>query len=204
MTHDSIGLGEDGPTHQPVEHLSALRTIPGLVVMRPCDAVETSECWELALTRKEGPTLLALSRQDLPPARIEPSVQNLSARGAYLLRAASKAPRAVLIATGSEVGIALAARDKLEADGIPASVVSMPSTSLFDRQSADYRASLFPERAVRVAVEAASSWGWERYIGIEGGFVGMPGFGASAPYKTLYEKFGITAEAVVKAVRERL
>ncbi len=146
MTHDSIGLGEDGPTHQPVEHLSSLRAIPNLLVFRPCDAIETSECWQITLERRDGPSLMALSRQDLPQARIERANGNLCAKGGYVLRTASKTPRAVLISTGSEISIALTARDKLEAAGIPTSIASLPSTNLFDRQSADYRASVLPPR----------------------------------------------------------
>jgi transketolase len=202
MTHDSIGLGEDGPTHQPIEHLAALRAIPNLIVLRPADAVETSECWEIALSRRDGPSLLALSRQDLPQVR--QSAGNMSARGAYVLKEASRQPRAVLIATGSEVQIALGAQTALEAGGIPARVVSMPSTHLFDAQGADYRASVLPQGALKVAVEAGVRQGWEKYIGEGGAFVGLSGFGASAPYKVLYEQFGLTPAAVANAVRERL
>jgi transketolase len=204
MTHDSIGLGEDGPTHQPIEHLAALRAIPNLLVMRPADAIETSECWEIALARRDGPSLLALSRQDLAQVRLTASSSNLSARGAYVLKAAPRPPRAVLIATGSEVQIALGAQDLLDKDGIPVSVVSMPSMSLFDAQGEDYRAAVLPEALPRVAVEAGVRQGWDKYIGTGGGFVGLGGFGASAPYKVLYERFGVTPDAVVKAVRERL
>jgi transketolase len=204
MTHDSIGLGEDGPTHQPIEHLAALRALPNLLVMRPADAIETSECWEIALARRDGPSLLALSRQDLAQARLAPSASNLSARGAYVLKAAARPPRAVLIATGSEVQIALEAQGLLDKEGVAASVVSMPAMKLFDMQSAGYRASVLPEGLPRVATEAGVRQCWDKYIGTEGGFVGLSGFGASAPYKTLFEKFGMTPEAVVNAVRERL
>jgi transketolase len=204
MTHDSIGLGEDGPTHQPIEHLAALRAIPNLLVMRPADAIETSECWEIALARRDGPSLLALSRQDLGQARFAASPSNLSARGAYVLKPGSHPPQAVLIATGSEVQIALEAQRLLDKEGIPVSVVSMPAMSLFDAQQAGYRASVLPEALPRVAVEAGVRQGWDKYIGIDGGFVGLGGFGASAPYKVLYERFGVTPDAVVKAVRERL
>jgi transketolase len=204
MTHDSIGLGEDGPTHQPIEHLAALRAIPNLLVMRPADAIETSECWEIALVRRDGPSLLALSRQDLAQVRLTASATNLSARGAYVLKAASPTPRAVLIATGSEVQIAIEAQGLLDKEGIAVSIVSMPAMSLFDAQGAEYRASVLPEGLPSVAIEAGVRQGWEKYIETAGGFVGLHGFGASAPYKTLYEKFGVTPDAVVKAVRERV
>ena len=204
MTHDSIGLGEDGPTHQPVEHLAALRAIPDLLVMRPADAVETAECWEIALGEKRRPSLLALSRQNLPTVRTEHNPENLSRRGAYVLREAGVRAKVTILATGSEVEIALAARDVLERDGIGARVVSMPCWELFDAQDADYRARVLGEGTLRIAVEAAAAMGWERYLGPNGIFVGMHGFGASAPYKELYKHFGITAEAVADAARARL
>ncbi|MBL6935755.1 MAG: transketolase [Alphaproteobacteria bacterium] len=203
MTHDSIGLGEDGPTHQPVEHLASLRAIPNLYVMRPSDAMETAECWEMALKRDDGPSVLALSRQGLPALRKEAG-ENLCARGGYILAEAEGEPRAVLMASGSEVEIALAARDALQADGIPARVVSLPCWEAFDAQSEDYRDEVLGKDTVRVAVEASSTFGWERYVGLEGTVIGMTGFGESAPAGDLYEHFGITADAVAEAVKTRL
>ncbi|MFQ5955789.1 MAG: transketolase C-terminal domain-containing protein, partial [Kiloniellales bacterium] len=204
MTHDSIGLGEDGPTHQPVEHLAGLRALPNLNVFRPADAVETAECWLLALGRTQGPSVIALTRQGLPAVRTEHVSENLCARGAYELAAADGAARVTLLATGSEVSIALAARDLLQAEGVPTRVLSMPCWELFEAQPADVRAAVLGQGTVRVAVEAAAPLGWERYVGEGGAVVGMTGFGASAPYKDLYPHFGITAEAVVEAVRKRL
>jgi transketolase len=204
MTHDSIGLGEDGPTHQPVEHLASLRAMPNVTVFRPADAVETAECWELALANETGPSVIALTRQSVPAVRIDGDKENLSARGGYVLAAAEGEGRAVLLATGSEISIALAARDALQADGVPTSVVSLPSWELFDAQPADYRAGVLGEDVVRVAVEAAVRMGWERYIGLDGAFIGMEGFGVSAPAPELYRHFNITPEAVADAVRARL
>ena len=210
MTHDSIGLGEDGPTHQPVEHLAALRAIPNMVVLRPADSVETAEAWEIAVNRTEGPTVLALTRQGLPLVRAKHSTKNLSAQGAYVLAEAEGRPKAVLMATGSEVEIALAAREKLQAEGTPTRVVSMPSWELFGAQPDTYRRRILPAGAVRVAVEAGIRMGWDRWLYSErghrdkGGFVGMEGFGASGPYKDLYAHFGITAEAVADTTRKLL
>ena len=183
MTHDSIGLGEDGPTHQPVEHLAALRAIPNLHVLRPADAVETLECWAAALENDGGPTVLALTRQNVPALRTTETAENLSARGGYVLAEAEGGERqATLIGTGSEVSLAMKARELLAADGIRAAVVSMPCWSLFDRQTAKYRKSVLgAARLPRVAVEAGVEFGWERYLGNKGAFVGMSGFGASAP-----------------------
>ena len=203
MTHDSIGLGEDGPTHQPVEHLAALRTIPNLRLFRPADALETAECWELALAA-EGPSVLALSRQKLPAVRLEAAPDNLCARGGYVLRPASGTPRAVLLASGSEVALALEAQTALEADGVATRVVSMVCWELFDAQGPDYRKQVLPSGTARVAIEAASPFGWERYIGEAGAAIGMSGFGASAPAGDLYRHFGITAEAVVAAAKSQL
>ena len=204
MTHDSIGLGEDGTTHQPIEHLASLRAIPNLLVLRPGDAVETAECWEIALKEKTRPTVMALSRQNLATVRVEHSEANLSARGAYLLRESEGHAQVTFIATGSEVEIAVAARDILQRQKIGARVVSMPSTELFDEQDEAYRVRILDTGTVKVAIEAASPFGWERYIGPSGAFVGMRGFGASAPYKDLYKKFGITAEAAAEAALARL
>ena len=204
MTHDSIGLGEDGPTHQPVEHLASLRAMPNLNVFRPADAVETAECWRLALDARKTPSIMALSRQKTPVARRTASAENLSARGAYELAPASGAARATLFASGTEVGIALAAREKLEAAGFPTRVVSTPCWELFEQQSPVYQAEVIGDAPVRLAVEAGVRMGWERFIGEDGLFIGMHGFGASAPYEALYEMFGITAEAVVAAVEHAL
>ena len=204
MTHDSIGLGEDGPTHQPVEHLAALRAIPNLYVFRPADAVETAECWELALGLKGAPSVIALTRQGLPTVRGEQSAENLSAHGAYILAPAERARQVTLIATGSEVEIALAARDLLNAQDIPAAVVSMPCWELFQEQPAHYRDEVLGPGSLHIAVEAAAAFGWQRWTGPEGCVVGMSGFGASAPAPALYQHFDITPEAVVQAVKERL
>ncbi|MFN4175868.1 transketolase [Phenylobacterium sp.] len=203
-THDSIGLGEDGPTHQPVEHLASLRAMPNLNVFRPADAVETAECWKLALEAKATPSVLALSRQKTPAVRTRAIGENLSARGAYQLAAASKPAQATIFATGTEVAIALAARDLLEADGIGTRVVSVPSFELFERQPADYQEALIGETEVKAAVEAGVRMGWDRFIGADGVFVGMTGFGASAPDKALYKHFGITAEDLAAAVKAKL
>ncbi|MCH8918161.1 MAG: transketolase, partial [Proteobacteria bacterium] len=198
MTHDSIGLGEDGPTHQPVEHLMSLRAMPNLAVFRPADAVETAECWALALGQKNRPSLIALTRQIVRPVRTEAAAANLSAGGGYVLAAAPSGTAAVsLLATGSEVALALAARDQLLAQGIETAVVSMPCWELFDQRPAADREAVLGADAVRVAVEAGAAFGWERYVGTAGGVVGMTGFGKSAPAKDLFEDFGITAEAVV-------
>jgi transketolase len=202
MTHDSIGLGEDGPTHQPVEHLAALRAIPNLAVFRPGDAVETLECWQLALERREGPSVLALTRQNLPALRIDPAqADNLCARGGYVLSEASGGDRQVtLIGTGSETSIALAAQKLLAEQGVRAGVVSLPCWELFEMQTASYRrAVLGGPRIGKVAVEAALGFGWERHTAPKGAFVGMTGFGASAPAPDLYNHFGITVEAVAAA-----
>jgi len=201
MTHDSIGLGEDGPTHQPVEHLASLRAMPNLNVFRPADAVETLECWQLALEAKETPSILALSRQGLPAVRTENSDKNLCARGAYELSPASSKAEVSLLATGSEVEIALAAQKLLERDGIPARVVSMPCLDIFEQQSKDFQADMLGQGTVKVAIEAGVRFGWDRYIGPDGAFIGMTGFGASAPAPELYKHFNITPEAAVAAAK---
>jgi transketolase len=204
MTHDSIGLGEDGPTHQPVEHLAALRAMPNLLVFRPADAVETAECWQLSLESKKTPSVLALTRQGVPLVRTEHTDDNLCARGAYELSPAKNEAKVTLIATGSEISIALEAQKRLEGEGIGARVVSAPCFELFDRQSVEYKKQVLGEGTVRVAIEAAAGFGWERYIGLDGAFVGMNSFGASAPIADLYQHFNITAEAAVAAAKERL
>jgi transketolase len=201
MTHDSIGLGEDGPTHQPVEHFAALRAIPNLLVFRPADAIEAAECWAAALAAEKTPSVLCLSRQGLPalPARGEPG-ENLSARGAYVVHEPGAPRRVTILATGSEVQLALAAARALDAEGIPAAAVSMPSWELFRRQPRDYRGAVLGD-APRIAVEAGVRFGWDEWIGAGGAFIGMTGFGASAPAGALYEHFGITAEAATAAAR---
>ncbi|WP_341861059.1 transketolase [Gymnodinialimonas sp. 57CJ19] len=210
MTHDSIGVGEDGPTHQPVEHLAMLRATPNMNVFRPADAVETAEAWELALSTSKTPSTLALSRQGLPTVRTEHKTKNLTAQGAYVLADAEGKRQAILMATGSEVAIAMAARDLLQAEGIGTRVVSMPCWELFEQQEESYRKRVLPGGPVRVAVEAAVDFGWDRWLFGErgkrdkGGFVGMPGFGASAPAEDLYAHFGITAEGVAAKVKELL
>lgn len=199
MTHDSIGLGEDGPTHQPIEHMMSLRVIPNLHVYRPCDTIETAECWALALEKADGPSLLALSRQNLPQLRTDGG-KNRSARGAYRLIAAEAERKVVLIATGSEVEIAAAVRAGLEARGIGADVISMPSWERFDAQDAAYRDDILPHHVLRVSIEAGTTMGWERYTGIGGLRFGIDGFGASAPAPRLYEHFGLTAAAIVPEI----
>lgn len=200
MTHDSIGLGEDGPTHQPVEHLASLRAMPNLLVMRPADAIETAECWALALKQADRPTVLALSRQNLPQMRLEAADENLSAKGAYRIKAAENARKVVLVSTGSELHIAAECAAKLEEQGIGADVVSMVCTELFDEQDAAYRADILPADVLKVSVEAAATYGWDRYVGADGLKIGLDRFGASAPAEVLYEKFGFTAEAIVPQI----
>jgi transketolase len=202
MTHDSIGLGEDGPTHQPIEHLASLRAMPNLHVFRPADTLETVECWELAMKRTGGPSMLVLTRQALPALRSD-IAQNRCARGGYVLAEAEGPRQATLLATGSEVSLAMEARSQLMSEGIHAAVVSLPCWELFEEQDAAYRASVLGT-VFRVGIEAAGGFGWERYLGPDGVFIGMHGFGASAPADVLYKHFGITAEAVAGAVRERL
>ena len=199
MTHDSIGLGEDGPTHQPVEQVASLRAMPNMLVFRPADGVETAECWELALKNQTGPSTIALTRQGVASVRTEHVEENLSARGGYVLSPAKGDEKVVLIATGSEVGIAVEAQAALEAKGIGARVVSMPCMELFEAQDAAYQSRTLGGELPKVAVEAGVRFGWDRWIGHDGGFVGMDSFGASAPYKDLYNKFGITTDGVVAA-----
>ena len=208
MTHDSIGLGEDGPTHQPIEHVQSLRMIPNLLVMRPADAVETAECWEIALREKDRPSVIALSRQGLPQVRNAPDETEQSQRGAYRLKKAGNARKVILIATGSEVHLALETAELLEQEGIGADVVSMVCTQLFDEQDASYREDLLPnvqpEDILRVSIEAGTTFGWERYTMANGLNIGIDRFGASAPAEDLFEKFGFTADAIVPQIRERL
>ena len=202
LTHDSIGLGEDGPTHQPIEHLASLRAMPHLHVFRPADALDTAECWELAIRRSDGPSLIVLSRQALPALRSDIG-ENRCARGGYVVREADGRRQATLIATGSEVSIADEARTALEADGIQVAVVSLPCWELFAQQDEAYRMQVLGS-APRIGVEAASGFGWERWLGTDGVFIGMTGFGASAPYQDLYKAFGITPDSIAAAVRKRL
>ena len=204
FSHDSIGIGKNGPTHQPVEIIASLRAMPNMLVLRPCDAVEAAEAWEIALEHKTGPVSLVFARQALPALRKDGGAENRAARGAYVLAEASGKRRVTLLSTGSEVQIAMEARALLEKDGIPTAVVSMPCWSLFEEQDAAYRKATLGVGTVRVAVEAAVKFGWERWIGEDGGFIGMKGFGASGPADALYKHFGITAEAVAAEARKRL
>ncbi len=203
LTHDSIGLGEDGPTHQPIEHLAMLRATPNLNVFRPADAVETAEAWEIALRSERTPSVLALSRQNLPTFRTGDVRENLTAKGAYVVREPETLRDVTLLATGSEVEIALDAATRLATEGVAAAVVSMPCWELFERQHESYRGSVLGE-APRVAVEAAARLGWDRWTGERGLFIGMEGFGASAPASALYGHFGITSDAVARAARDLL
>lgn len=204
MTHDSIGLGEDGPTHQPVEHYAALRAIPNLYFFRPADITETLECWQLALENQSAPSVLALTRQNLPAQRTEFEEKNLCARGAYVLVDSEETPQVTLFASGSEVEIAVEAQAQLAEEGIAARVISVPCFELFEEQSDDYKEAILGEAPVKIAIEAGIRMGWDRFIGSNGTFVGMSGFGASGPYKELYKHFGITTEAVVEAAKVKL
>ncbi|CAM1627897.1 transketolase [Bartonella apis] len=204
MTHDSIGLGEDGPTHQPVEHLASLRAIPNHLVFRPADVVETAECWQLALKSKTTPSTLALTRQGLPTLRKNYEEDNLCALGAYELMTASDEAKVTIFASGSEVEIAVKARETLQNKGIPTRVVSVPCFELFERQVESYRTALIGTAPVKIAIEAAIRQGWDRFIGSDGLFIGMHGFGASGPIGALYQHFGITPEAVVAAAEAKL
>lgn len=205
MTHDSIGLGEDGPTHQAVEHVGSLRAIPNMYVYRPCDGVETAECWQVALTNQDAPATIVLTRQNLQTCRIEHVEENLSQKGAYILREASAEPKAVLMASGSEVEIIVQAAEELEGAGVPVQVVSVPCMDLFEEQDDAYKTSVLGgSDTARVAVEAGVRQSWDRWLGSNGTFIGMSSFGESAPYEELYKHFGITKEAVVKAVKDSI
>jgi len=210
MTHDSIGVGEDGPTHQPVEHLAICRATPNSYTFRPADTVETAEAWEIALTSKKTPSVLALSRQGLPTVRHEHKLKNLTAQGAYVLAEATGKRQAIVLASGSEVSVALEAREMLEEAGIGTRVVSMPCWELFEAQDEAYRRKVLPAGPVRVAVEAGARLGWDRWLTGErgksgkAGFVGMERFGASAPAGDLFEHFGITGENVAQVVKDLL
>ncbi|MBX3534965.1 MAG: transketolase [Xanthobacteraceae bacterium] len=204
MTHDSIGVGEDGPTHQPVEHLAALRAIPNLYVFRPADQVETAECWDAALRLEESPSVLALTRQNLPELRLKNEKGNLCKQGAYELSPASGEAKVSLFASGSEVSLCVAAQAALEKQGVPTRVVSVPCMDLFFDQPESVRERVIGKAPVKIACEAAIRMGWDEIVGADGGFVGMTGFGASAPYKELYKRFGITAESLVEAATKAL
>ena len=203
LTHDSIGLGEDGPTHQPIEHVASLRAIPGLWVFRPADAMETAECWELALRRKDGPSVLALSRQNLPALRDDDD-ENLCLRGAYRLISSEAELKVVVLATGSEVQIATAVAEALEAEDIGVDVISMPCWELFEAQDADYRDSLIPDDVLLVSIEAGTTMGWHKYVGRDGLAIGIDTFGASAPDTVLFKHFGLTAEAIIPQIKAKL
>ena len=205
FSHDSIGVGKNGPTHQPVEILASLRAMPNMLVLRPADAVEAAECWEIALEHRTGPASLVFARQELPLVRTTSGDDNLSRRGAYVLAEGEGATRQVtLLATGSEVVLAVQARARLQAEGISTAVVSMPSWELFELQDPAYRAATLGQGCVRVGVEAALRFGWDRYLGERGGFVGMTGYGASGPADKLYEHFGITPAAIVAEAKRCL
>ncbi len=204
MTHDSIGLGEDGPTHQPVEQLASLRAIPNLLVFRPADVTETAECWQLALEAKNSPSVIALTRQDLEACRLSYEKDNLCARGAYEVAGTEEDAQISLFASGSEVELAIAAKAELDAAGHPTRVVSVPCFELFEAQSEGYRSAVSGDAPIRIGIEAAVRQGWDGIIGDDGLFVGMDGFGASAPYKELYQHFGITREAIVAAALSRV
>jgi len=203
LTHDSIGLGEDGPTHQPIEHVASLRAIPDLWVFRPADAMETAECWELALRRKDGPSVLALSRQNLPALRDDDD-ENLCLRGAYRLISSEAELKVVVLATGSEVQIATAVAEALEAEDIGVDVISMPCWELFEAQDADYRDSLIPDDVLLVSIEAGTTMGWHKYVGRDGLAIGIDTFGASAPDTVLFKHFGLTAEAIIPQIKAKL
>jgi transketolase len=207
MTHDSIGLGEDGPTHQPIEHLQSLRAMPQIEVYRPADAVETAECWAQAL-QSNGPSILALTRQNLKPARTAAANENLCAKGAYRLKAAGAPRKVIVMATGSEVEIALGVAEQLEGQGIGTDVVSMPCTERFDAQPQEYREDILPDvsnrEILRVSIEAGTTFGWERYTGLHGLRCGIDRFGVSAPAPDAYEYFGLTPDAVTARVLERM
>jgi transketolase len=204
FTHDSIGLGEDGPTHQPIEHAAGLRLIPNMDVWRPCDAVETVAAWIAAVERKDGPSSLLLSRQNLAHQQRSGEQLGRIARGGYVLSPAAETPRAVIIATGSEVQLAIQAQQALGAEGVAVSVVSMPSTTVFDRQDAAYRDEVLPRGVPRVAVEAGVTDFWRKYVGLEGAVVGIDRYGESAPAADVFKHFGFTADNVVKTVKQVL
>jgi transketolase len=203
MTHDSIGLGEDGPTHQPIEHLQSLRAMPNLMVFRPCDAIETAECWSIAVANNTGPSLIALSRQNLPTLRHDVT-SNMCEKGGYRLKSAVADRKVILVATGSEVAIAVDVAAKLEASGYGADVISMPSSEIFDAQSLAYQNDILPQDVLTVSIEAGTTFGWERYTGRNGLRFGIDSFGASAPIEDLYDHFGLTSEKIYPQIITRL
>lgn len=204
LTHDSIGLGEDGPTHQPIEHLASLRAIPNLNVFRPADAIEVAECWQLALDTEKTPSVLTLTRQNVATVRSTHETENLCAKGGYVVYGSTTNPTVTVIATGSEVGLAVEVAKRLQQHHIDTRVVSMPCTRLFDQQTLEYRQSVLPDATLKVAIEAASPYGWERYVGLQGLIFGIDRFGASAPAPQLFEKFGLTVKHITKSVLQRL
>jgi transketolase len=204
LTHDSIGLGEDGPTHQPIEHLPSLRLMPNIDVWRPADTVETAVAWRAAIERSTGPTCLVLTRQDLPHVARTPEQVEAIARGGYIVSSSAESPAITLIATGSELQLAVGAANELTKSGVAVRVVSMPCTQAFDRQSDDYRNHVLPQNGARLVVEAAATGNWWRYVGARGAVLGIDRFGHSAPAKPLFEHFGFTVEAVVAAAKRLL
>jgi transketolase len=204
LTHDSIGLGEDGPTHQPIEHLASLRAIPNVLVFRPADGVEVTECWQLALNNQSGPALIILTRQAVIPIRCDHRDENLCARGGYIVKECQKDREITLLATGSEVGLAAEIQDQLENMGIATALVSMPCWQLFEQQSESYQQQVLGQTGIRIAIEAASPFGWDRYIGGNGLICGLDHFGASAPYQKLYEKFHLTPEHIINKIKTHL
>ncbi|MBP5215453.1 MAG: transketolase family protein, partial [Alphaproteobacteria bacterium] len=202
LTHDSIGVGEDGPTHQPIEHLASYRAMPNINTFRPCDIIETAEAWQLAIENEHTPSILALSRQGVPTLRTS-CAENLTARGAYIISAAPKQPVATIIATGTEVSLAVEAQKKLAEENIAVNVVSMPCCELFDIQSPEYKNTVLGNQP-RIAVEAASDYGWKKYVGDNGEIIALTDFGASGPSSQVYEYFGITVEHIISAVKKYL
>ena len=204
FSHDSIGLGEDGPTHQPIEHLAHLRAIPNLNVFRPADIIETLECWEIALKSSTNPSVIALSRQKIPFVTEMLTNKNMSSLGGYELKKTNSNPEITLIASGSEVQIAIDALNKLKEANINTKVVSMPCQELFDKQSKEYREKVIEKNSKKISIEASSIFGWEKYVGSEGSSLGMKSFGKSAPYKTIYEDFNLTSNSVVTIAKKML
>jgi len=204
FSHDSIGLGEDGPTHQPIEHLAHLRAIPNLNVFRPADTIETLECWEIALKSSTNPSVIALSRQKIPFVTETLNKKNMSSLGGYELKKTNSNPEITLIASGSEVQIAIDALNKLKEANINSKVVSMPCQELFDKQSKDYREKVIEKNSKKISIEASSIFGWEKYVGSEGSSLGIKSFGKSAPYKTIYEDFNLTSNSVVMIAKKML
>jgi len=204
FSHDSIGLGEDGPTHQPIEHLAHLRAIPNLNVFRPADTIETLECWEIALKSSTNPSVIALSRQKIPFVTEVLTNKNMSNLGGYELKKTNSSPDITLIASGSEVQIAIEALNKLQEANINSKVVSMPCQELFDKQPKEYREKILEKNSKKISIEASSIFGWEKYVGLEGSSLGIKSFGKSAPYKTIYENFNLTSDSVVMIAKKML